>query len=87
MEGEGDGTALHYFPSIHGETEPSYNHRCDVFNRVVCIIQAHPKYKECGWIAEIIEAASAFADRMNKAQAERRTETMTKHHCQGEDGA
>ena len=65
MEGEGMGDPIHYSPSIHGEKAPAYNHRCDVFNSVVCSIQRHEKYKDCEWLVKIIEDAIALADRRN----------------------
>jgi hypothetical protein len=67
MEGEGMGEPVHYSPSIHGEKLPSYNHRCDVFNTVVCAIQSHKEYEDCAWLVKIIDDAIAQADRRNQS--------------------
>ena len=63
---------VHYAPSLHGESAPEYNHRCDVFNTVVFRIQQHEDYAQTPWVKAIIDEAEASADRMNKATTNRK---------------
>ena len=66
--GDGASDPLYYFPSLHGEKKPAYNHRCDVFNRVVCAIRRHEKFKDCEWLVQIITEAETAADRRNQLE-------------------
>jgi hypothetical protein len=69
---DGDEKLVHYSPSLYGEPAPNYNHRCDVFNSVVCRISHHEEYDKTPWVKTIVTDAENFADRMNKAIEERK---------------
>ena len=63
---------VHYAPSLHGESAPEYNHRCDVFNAVVCRIRHHEDYAKTPWVRAIIDEAEASADMLNQTMAKRK---------------
>lgn len=68
-EGDAVRDCIAYFPSIHGEFRPIYNHRCDVFNDPICKIMHHEEYESAPqWIKQIIEDAKDLADKLNALQ-------------------
>ena len=70
MKGDCIMKTLHYFPSMQGESRPTYNHRCDVFNSPLCAIIHDMRYPEAPqWIQDIIAKAEEMANRRNEREA------------------
>ena len=68
-QGEAVRDCIAYFPSLYRESEPTYNHRCDVFNDPICKIMRHEEYQSAPqWIKQIIDDAKDLADKLNELQ-------------------
>ena len=75
MDGDCTGDLIAYFPSIHGEPKPFYNHRCDIFNTLVTSIISHEEYEtNCPqWINNLINEREQQADKLNAIQLNKTT--------------